>query len=247
MPSDPEDRCIRLTRYLARAGVASRRKATDVIRRGRVSIDGVKVTSPGAQVRPGVQEVTVDGVVIRPPQPATYLVLNKPAGVLTTTSDPGGRPTVMDLLPGRRGLFPVGRLDMDSEGLVLATDDGLWADRVMHPAGGIEKVYRALLPVRPAREALAALVSGIQLADGASAAVVAGEISSDQEGTWIELVMIEGRNRQVRRMLASLGHQVSRLVRIAIGPVELGGLRSGQWRELTSQECRQLGPVEVRA
>lgn len=231
---------MRLARFLARAGVDSRRRCEALIAQGKVKVDGETVTSPAVRVHPGHSVVTVDGRRIMPGTAGTYLAVHKPRGVVSTVSDPEGRPTVMGLLPEVRGLFPVGRLDMQSEGLMFATDDGGWAQRLLHPSGGIGRTYRVLVPGKVAGSHLDALREGIRLADGVTAPASARILGSGAGETWLELAIAEGRNRQVRRMLASLGFEVLRLVRTSIGPVKLGDLEPGKWRRLSEEELREI-------
>ncbi len=224
----------RLQKILSRAGVASRRKAEELIRAGRVTLNG-RVAGLGDRAGPG-DDVRVDGQrVSRRVEHVTFL-LNKPPGVVSTARDDRGRRTVLDLLPDLPGLHPVGRLDMDSEGLLLVTTDGDLTLRLTHPRYGHEKEYRlwcAQGTVEP--PALAALASGVELDDGRARAAIA----SAAEGGCV-LVLTEGRNRQARRMLEAVGYRVTRLVRIRQGPLRLGDLPSGRYRRLTERELARL-------
>lgn len=224
----------RLQKILSRAGVASRRKAEDLIRGGRVTVNG-RIAALGDRALPS-DDVRVDGQhVSRRAEHVTFL-LNKPPGVVSTARDDRGRRTVLDLLPDLPGLHPVGRLDMDSEGLLLVTTDGDLTLRLTHPRYGHEKEYRLWCvqgTVEPS--ALAALASGVELDDGpARAAIVTAA-----EGGCV-LVLTEGRNRQARRMLEAVGYRVSRLQRIRQGPLQLGTLPSGRYRRLTEREVARL-------
>ena len=224
----------RLQKILSRAGVASRRKAEDLLRAGRVTVNG-RIAGLGDRARPD-DDVRVDGQ--RVPQRVEHVtfLLNKPPGVVSTARDDRGRRTVLDLLPALPGLHPVGRLDMDSEGLLLVTTDGDLTLRLTHPRYGHEKEYRlwcAQGTVEPS--ALAALASGVELDDGpARAAIVTAA-----EGGCV-LVLTEGRNRQARRMLDAVGYRVTRLVRIRQGPLQLGDLPPGRFRRLTERELARL-------
>ena len=229
----------RINRYLARRGVASRRSADRLIVDGRVEVNGVVLREPGAQIGPG-DVVKVDGRLVDQPAGHVYVALHKPAGYVTTMSDPGGRPTVKDLLPGTPGLHPVGRLDRDTEGLLIATTHGALTNRLMHPRHRHEKEYRAWCEPPPDRRTVARLLAGVELEDGSARADRAR-----LAGRSVILVIHEGRKRQVRRMLAATGHEVLRLIRTRVGPVRLGDLRAGHCRELTAEELLRLG-VRVR-
>jgi 23S rRNA pseudouridine2605 synthase len=238
----------RLHKYLARCGVASRRAAEELISAGRVALNGHVVGQPGSRVDPDRDLVQVDDHPVQPPKASVYLALNKPRGTVTTTDDPWGRPTVVDLAPKGRRLFPVGRLDRDSEGLLLLTDDGELANRLMHPRYGCEKEYRALVRGAPSAEILARLRGGIQLDDGLTAPAEV-ELADTAEGgrQWLRVTLREGRNRQVRRMLAAVGVPVERLVRVRIGSLHLGDLPAGVSRALTADEVAALSRRRVRA
>lgn len=230
----------RLNRWLARAGVSSRRGADSLIEAGRVSVNGRVVTELGRKIDPASDEVRVDGNVIGAPGPLTYVALYKPRNVITTAADPAGRPTVTELvsLPGR--LFPVGRLDGASEGLVLLTNDGDFAQQVGHPRFGHEREYRVKISGSPTETALRAWREGMFLDDGRT--LPAGVIveSSTGAGTWLRMVLREGRNRQIRRMVEAFHHQVHRLIRIRMGAVRVGDLKPGEWRHLTADEVEAL-------
>jgi 23S rRNA pseudouridine2605 synthase len=239
----------RLAKYLARCGVASRRAAERLyVAAGRVTVDGQVVTDPAVRVRPG-DRVAVDGEEVRPAPPIT-LALYKPVGVLSTARDPQGRPTVLDLLPDPpTRLYPVGRLDRDSEGLLLLSNDGALTARLLHPSHGIPRRYAALVTPWPEPQALERLVTGVRLSDGPARAVAVEllprrpqDVPEQPEppgSVWIEVVLREGRHRQVRRMCAAVGLDVLRLVRTAIGGLRLGGLAPGAWR--------RLGPADLAA
>lgn len=231
----------RLNRYIAQAGVCSRRKADELIQQGRVRVDGQVVTELGTRVREG-QEVEVNGTVISPRR-HLYLLLNKPEDVITTTDDERGRETVLDLvrLPDdeKAGLFPVGRLDRDTTGVLLLTNDGELAHRLMHPRYEIDKLYRVRTrrPVKP--HELDDLRRGVPLDDGpAKADQVAYLDSADHHE--IGLALHEGRNRQVRRMLEALGHEIARLERVSYAGLTTEGVRRGHWRRLTAAEVKRL-------
>jgi len=226
-------RGVRLNAYLARAGVVSRRKADELIRAGRVTVNG----EPG-QLNTFVERrdrVEVDGEEVAAQQLA-YVLLHKPAGVVTTASDPQGRPTVVDLVDVPERVVPVGRLDVDTTGALLLTNDGPLAHRLAHPRYGVEKVYVADVEGRPSQEALRALSKGVELGDGMTAPAVARCLAPSR----VELTLHEGRNRQVRRMLAAVGHPVTRLHRSVYAGLTVAGLEPGAWRELEPADVDRL-------
>ena len=230
----------RLQRYLARSGVAARRQAEELMREGRVTVNGALATEPGFSIRPGIDRVEVDGNTVHPRTDHHYLLLNKPEGVVTTVSDPRGRPTVMDLVRSRRRLFPVGRLDADSAGLLLLTDDGELAQRLTHPRYGIRKTYVAEVRGEQLGQRVDALRKGVKLADGFAKPKSVKLIRQDRASGAIELVLSEGRNREVRRMCSAVGLKVTSLLRTRLGPLSVQGLRPGAWRPLTPAEVEAL-------
>ncbi|HEX7087708.1 MAG TPA: pseudouridine synthase [Vicinamibacterales bacterium] len=239
---------LRLQKILSAAGVASRRTAETLIQQGRVSVNGRTVTELGTRADPSRDEIRVDGRRIQPAARLRYLLLNKPKGYVSTRRDPQGRRTVMDLLKGvREPVYPVGRLDYDSEGLLLLTNDGDLAAALTHPRHEVERVYRVEVRGVPDERALAALERGIVL-DGrrtapATVRVVPapGRASRERRATTVlRMTLREGRNRQVRRMCAAVGHPVVRLTRIRIGSVQDERLRPGEFRDLAPSEVRAL-------
>ncbi|MDI6711748.1 MAG: pseudouridine synthase [Anaerosomatales bacterium] len=231
----------RLQKYLARAGVASRRAAEEMIAAGRVSVNGAVVTAMGVKVMPGVDRVEVDGRAVEPPSDHVYLMLNKPAGYVTTLKDPLGRPIVADLLPdvGRR-VYPVGRLDADTTGLLLLTDDGDFSQTLMHPRFHVPKTYRARVEGTPSEQALDKLRRGVVLADGPTRPAEVVLIERQAGSSVVRITIREGRKRQVRRMFKHIGHPVIELHRERIGPVELGDLAQGAVRPLSTEEVAAL-------
>lgn len=233
---------VRLQKFLSRAGVASRRASEDLIRAGRVRVDGEVVTEMGTRIDPARAVIEVDG---RPVErsPARWIALHKPPGVLCTRSDPQERPTVYDHLPAGelQELFHVGRLDYMSEGLVLLTNEGDVAHRLLHPSNEVPRRYEvALLPPVPG-DLARRLLEGVELEDGPASARAAALLPGDDERRRVLLVTLtEGRNREIRRMLAALGGDIRSLRRVAFGPVELGALSPGAWRDLSDREIERL-------
>jgi 23S rRNA pseudouridine2605 synthase len=226
---------MRLAKFLAHAGVASRRTAEGLIADGRVSVAGEAVTDPARDVDES-SGVAVDGQCVQP-EPREVYMLNKPPGVVSTARDTHGRPTVVQLVRSRRRLYPVGRLDADTTGLILLTNDGELAERLTHPRYGVEKVYRARVqPARVTPAALKALSEGVELEDGRTAPARARQPSSGV----LEIAVREGRKRQVRRMIEAVGHRVLELERVAFGPLGLRGLERGQSRRLKDVEVERL-------
>jgi pseudouridine synthase len=236
-----------LQKFLARAGVASRRHAEELIRAGRVQVNGQPVAQLGTRVQPETDAVQVDGRPVHLPAARVYLLLHKPAGVVTTASDPQGRQTVLDLLPPSlrsQRLFPVGRLDLESEGLLLLTNDGAFALHLTHPRYEQEKEYHALVRGHPAPDALETLRRGLLLPGEArpTAPAQVRQLRALNDGTgWLSVTLHEGRKRQVRRMLAAVGHPMLRLIRVRVGPLRLGALPPGHWRPLSRAEVTKLG------
>src|SRR5215217_2217 len=224
---------MRLNAYLARAGVASRRGAEQLILAGRVRVNGeVAGLATFVELRDSVE---VDGAKIEP-EPLTYVLLHKPAGVVTTASDPQGRPTVVGLVGHERRVVPVGRLDADTTGMLLLTNDGPLAHRLAHPRYGVEKVYEADVEGRPTAEALRRLAEGLELDDGRTAPASVRRLGPSR----LELTLHEGRKHQVKRMCEAVGHPVRRLHRSRYADLELGRLAPGEWRELSPEEVAAL-------
>ncbi len=233
----------RLQKVMARAGLGSRRASEELIRQGRVRVNGQIVTRLGTRVDPSRDEIVVDGQPLSPADPLIYLLVHKPAGYLSTTHDPYGRPTVMHLLSAPQRIYPVGRLDLESEGLLLLTNDGPLTQKLTHPRYQHEREYRVLVRGQPDRQALRALRQGVQLEDGKASPARVRPIEGEpapQGTTWLRVVLRQGRKRQVRRMCAAVGHPVQRLIRVRMGPLLLGALRPGESRPLTRQELKSL-------
>ena len=251
---------IRLQKILSQAGIASRRAAEKLIEEGRVTVNGRTVREMGVKADPTADDIRVDGRRLRPPERYRYILLNKPVGVVTTRSDPQRRQTVMDLVAGvREYIYPVGRLDYDSEGLLLLTNDGDLAARLTHPRHEVERTYEAYVAGTPDDEAIEKLRRGIPL-DGRRTTPadvrllsrrrpthrgapdeVGRRAAPEKRGNAVLLIMIrEGRNRQVRRICEAVGHPVRKLRRLRIGPITDRLLRPGEWRELTRDEVQKL-------
>lgn len=232
---------VRLQKVLAEAGVGSRRACEELIAEGRVEVDGYVVRVQGMRVDPSAAVVKVDGMRVVTAPNHVYLALNKPRGVVTTMHDEHGRPTVGDLVAHRSvRLFHVGRLDAETEGLLLLTNDGELAYRLMHPSHGVRKTYLAEVSGVVSRDALRSLRTGVDLEDGTAKVDVVRVVASGNGRTLLEIIISEGRNRIVRRLCSAVGHPVDRLVRTAVGPVQLGSLKPGKTRRLTRPEIAAL-------
>jgi 23S rRNA pseudouridine2605 synthase len=237
----------RLNKYLAHAGVGSRRFCDTLIAAGRVKVDGLPVKELGLRVDPARHQVSVDDHPVRS-EKLVYWVVNKPVGHLCTNSDPGGRPRAIDLLPHvEQRVYTVGRLDEASEGLLLMTNDGDLAMPLMHPRYGVPKTYLVLVAGRPTAEELQKLLAGVWLSEGRVKAHSVRRMKAQGNSTWLRIVLTEGKNREIRRMLAKLGHKVMRLRRIAIGPVNLDKLPKGKARRASEAELAELRRFVVAA
>ncbi len=237
-----ESGAIRLNRFLAASGFGSRRKCDELIREGRVDVDGETVTQLATTVLPSTSKVRVDGVPLKR-QKLVYFAVNKPVGVVTTNADPQGRPRVVDLVPPGERVFPVGRLDRSSEGLILLTNDGELAQRLSHPRFGIRKVYRVTVAGKLDPETMKQMRQGIYIAEGHVRVDGARVLKARERASDLEIVLREGKNREIRRILARFGHKVQKLRRIAIGPLRLGDTPPGAYRVLSREEVRKLHDV----
>lgn len=241
--SNPDDERVvpmRLQRFLARSGVASRRGSEDLMTAGRVRVNGEVVSELGSRVDPLVDVVEVDGRVVTRASAPAYIVLNKPAGYVTTMNDPQGRPTVADLIPREpAGLFPVGRLDLETTGLLLFTTDGDLAHRLLHPRFHVEKVYRARVEGTPSARDLETLSAGVKLEDGMTAPARVRLLDPGPPAA-VEIAIREGRKRQVRRMFSAVDNPVISLHRESFGPIRLGDLAVGSHRVLGAEEVAAL-------
>ncbi|MBN1260191.1 MAG: rRNA pseudouridine synthase [Anaerolineae bacterium] len=231
----------RLQKILAHAGYGSRRACEEIIEAGRVTVDG-RIAHLGDKADPEGQRIAVDGVTLKKvlSKPYTYVMLNKPRGVISTVRDPQGRRTVRDLVPLQERLYPVGRLDADSEGLILMTDDGELTQRLTHPSYEHARVYRVAIKGVPTEETLRRWQKGIML-DGKQTRFDGVELeTADHDRAWLRITIHEGRKHLVRRMVAALGHPATRLIRVAIGSLKLGNLGAGRWRHLRAYEIAAL-------
>jgi len=226
---------------MARAGVASRRRCEVLIAEGKVKVNGKPVTTPGLKIDPLRDRVEVDGQLLKKPEKKVYLLLYKPTGYVSTVSDPRGRRKVTDLLRGiKQRVYPVGRLDYDTEGLLILTNDGALAYALTHPRHEVPKTYRALVQGVPSRQQIESLQKGVELEDGPTAPARVRMTSSRKSNALLEITIREGRNRQVRRMCEHIGHPVLSLKRVRVGPLEIGDLQPGQFRHLTVKEVHRL-------
>lgn len=237
--SPEEERLERLQKVLASAGLGSRRSCEELITQGRVEVDRKVISELGTRVDPLRQEIRVDGERLPHPKRVVYM-LNKPVGTVTTNYDPSGRPRVVDLVPGDTRLFAIGRLDRMSEGLILVTNDGELANLLAHPRYGVEKKYHVQVAGVPGTEVLDSLRRGVRLAEGSVHAKRVEIRSQHKESAVLEMVLDEGKNREIRRMLARLGHKVHQLKRVAVGTLSLGSLLPGEWRPLSWTEIESL-------
>jgi 23S rRNA pseudouridine2605 synthase len=227
---------------LAAAGFGSRRQCEEMIETGRVEIDGAVVTKLGTTVDPAASKVRVDGALLKPRR-AVYYAVNKPIGFVTTNHDPQGRPRVVDLVPPDERVFPVGRLDRHSEGLILLTNDGLLTQQLTHPRYGVRKVYRVTVAGKVDPETMKQMRKGIHIAEGFVRVEGARLLRTRSRSTEMEITLREGKNREIRRILARLGHKVQQLRRIAVGPLRLGDLPTGAYRVVTPAEVEKLWRV----
>lgn len=230
----------RLQKVIAQAGLASRRKAEELIEQGKIKVNGQVVREQGLKVDPVEDKIEVSGKLLKTKDENVYFLLNKPKGYVTTVSDPQGRPTVLDLIKTPTRVYPVGRLDFATEGLLLMTNDGDLTYRLTHPSHEIEKVYHALVKGIPRESALRELQRGVVLDDGMTAPAKVKVLKQEGGNTLLEVIIHEGRNRQVRRMCEHIGHPVIRLERVALGNLTLQGLKRGKYRSLTEKEVIEL-------
>lgn len=232
---------MRLQKLIAGTGIASRRKAETLITTGRVTVNGKVVTELGTKVDPERDHVKLDGKHLSSVQPFVYLMLNKPKHVMSTLDDPGGRTTVKDYLRGVSvRVFPVGRLDFDSEGLMLLTNNGDLAQALLHPRYHVPKTYLIKVKGVLSDEEIRQLERGVRLEDGMTSPAIVKKIKKAEQNSWLEITIREGRKHQVKRMLESVGHPVIKLMRVRMGPLSLGNLESGEFRFLTDREANAL-------
>jgi len=231
----------RIQKVIAQAGIASRRAAEKMVLEGRITINGMRLAEPGAKVDPEQDEIRIDGRLIAVAASKIYLLLNKPRGYVTTLDDPQHRPIVTHLLSGiQERVFPVGRLDYDSEGLLLLTNDGVFAQRLQHPRYQVSKTYRVKVEGHLSTREMRILSGGVPLEDGFFKPLQATLERKSAKSCWVTLILAEGRNRVIRRALATLGHPVVRLIRVGLSDILLGDLKPGAYRYLTGKEVARL-------
>jgi 23S rRNA pseudouridine2605 synthase len=229
---------VRLHKYIAECGVTSRRKAEELIKNGDVTVNGQIITEMGYKIVPGDDAVKVKGKLLRAATRDVYIALYKPTRVVTTLNDPEGRTTVKDLLVGiRERVFPVGRLDYDSEGLLILTNDGEYAQAVAHPDKKVKKVYQVKVGGKPQAQHIERLKAGVTLAEGKAKAVHIERMRTGDNNDWFKVVLTEGKNRQIRRMFEKVGFDVLKLKRVAIGRLTLGNLNRGEFKLLTKEQA----------
>ncbi len=238
----------RLQKVLAQAGVASRRASEALIEQGRVTVNGRVVTQLGLKVNPRRDVITVDGRPLpKRAEKPVYIILNKPRDVLSTASDDRGRKTVVDLVDVPERVYPVGRLDLKSEGLILLTNDGELTEKLTHPRYGLEKEYHVLVTGRPSRQTLARWQQGeIEVEGKPAARAVVERLKTEGDDVWLKVILTEGRKRHIRQVAKALGHPVKKLERVRIGPIKLGRLKPGRWRHLSPAEVARLKAVARR-
>ena len=232
---------MRLDKLLSHVGVTSRRHAKQYVRDGRITVNGSLPESPGTPVDPSADRVCVDGQPVQMQHRPIYLALHKPTGYVSTASDDRNRPTVLDLVPERLGrVYPIGRLDLNSEGLLLLTNDGELTHRLIHPRYHVPKTYHVWVEGQTAEADLQRLRDGVEIEDGTTAPAQVSVLRRSHHGMELEFVLYEGRKRQIRRMCHAVGQVVTRLIRVQFGPIPLGNLQSGTWRKLSQEEIHQL-------
>jgi 23S rRNA pseudouridine2605 synthase len=239
MPEDPTER---LQKILAHAGVASRRASEELIKQGRVTVNGKVVTELGTKADPARDLIAVDGQPLaRPTEKLVYIILNKPRYVLSSVGDERGRQTVVDLVDVPERVYPVGRLDLRSEGLILLTNDGELAKKLTHPSHQVEKEYHVLVVGRPSNQTLARWQRGeIEVGGKPTTRLVVERLKTERDDVWLKIILTEGRKREIRELTQALGHPVKKLERVRIGPIKLGNLKPGKWRHLSPAEVQRL-------
>jgi len=231
---------MRLQKFLAQCGVCSRRKAEEYIQQGLVTVDGIIITEMGVSVTPGVSRVTYKGTLLADKEPPVYYLLNKPKGYVTTLKDPQGRPIVTSLIKSAQRLFPVGRLDLDTEGALILTNDGALAQKIQHPSYTTDKTYEALVRGNPSKESLDQLEKGILLEGKMTSPAKMTRLANKGRNTFIQVIIHEGRKRQVKKMFSHIGHPVVELKRTAYGKLRLGKLAIGKYRLLDSSDINRI-------
>lgn len=231
---------MRLQKFLAQCGVCSRRKAEEYIQQGLVTVDGIIITEMGVSVTPGVSKVTYKGTPLTDKQPPVYYLLNKPKGYVTTLKDPQGRPIVTSLIKSATRLFPVGRLDLDTEGALILTNDGALAQKIQHPSHTTDKTYEALVRGNPSKESINQLEKGILLEGKMTSPAKISRLSTKGRNTLMQVIIHEGRKHQVKKMFSHIGHPVVELKRTAYGKLRLSKLAIGKYRLLNSSDINRI-------
>lgn len=230
----------RLQKYMASCGVSSRRKCEEIILSGKVKVNQNFVTELGYKIDPGIDKVFVDGKLIKPEEVKVYIALNKPVGYVSTVKDEKGRSTILDLVKVKERIYPIGRLDYDTSGLIILTNDGDIYNRVIHPRKSVNKVYRAEIAGTPTAEEITRFCNGVDIGDYITAPANLKVISSSGNITKVEITIHEGKNRQIRRMCDAINHPVVKLKRISVGKIKLGKLEEATWRYLSEEEISYL-------
>jgi 23S rRNA pseudouridine2605 synthase len=230
----------RLQKYMAHCGIASRRKCEEFILAGKVTVNGIIVTELGTRINSKSDKILVDGVLIQPEERKLYIALNKPEGYVTTVKDERNRPTVLDLILVEERIYPIGRLDYNTSGLLLLTNDGDVYNKVIHPRKAINKIYIALVRGLITKDKIEKFKIGIDIGDYITAPASIEILSTDKNNTKVRIIIHEGKNRQIRRMCEKIGNPVIELKRVKVGDISLGNLPSGKWRELTDEEITYL-------
>ena len=231
---------MRLQKFLAQCGVCSRRKAEEYIQQGLVTVDGIIITEMGVSVTPGVSKVSYKGTPLTDKEPLAYYLLNKPKGYVTTLKDPQGRPVVTSLIKSAIRLFPVGRLDLDTEGALILTNDGVLAQKIQHPSHTTDKTYEALVRGNPSKESIHQLEKGVFLEGKMTSPAKISRLSNKGRNTLMQVIIHEGRKHQVKKMLSHIGHPVVELKRTAYGKLRLGKLGIGKYRLLDSSDINRI-------
>ncbi|MPQ44445.1 pseudouridine synthase [Clostridium tarantellae] len=233
----------RLQKYMARCGVASRRKCEELITNGKVKVNGENITELGTKINADIDKVYVNETLIKPEKSKVYIMLNKPEGYVTTNKDEKGRKTILDIVNVNERIYPIGRLDYDSSGLLLLTNDGEIYNRIIHPRVNVDKTYIALVKGKFSKEELLKFQTGVNIGDYTTSEAKIKVIKEYANSSMVEIIIHEGKNRQIRRMCSALGHEVVSLKRVSIGKIKLNHLKKGEWRNLSLEELKYLNSL----